>query len=638
MDETILKYILDGTKDITDDISGTSLAFNHEVIDVFIDGVSTAFTWSNNVLTVPSYTSGNLIAKFRLYLIYGQLSEYGPQDPENPASDIVFWEERISRFPQMSGSIKDFMSGTISYKLSSISFNCLSGWDDLLIKTVFVSTQITAYLNDVLLFSGTTTSSSTARGLVAINIKNLTTSLDIECNWGDPTYLNRIEPGHNSAFYNAANIPERYYGKVIPFVIGDRSAYEDVQGQSLDAGDFVWGGFALVPQNTTFIDRNITSQGNYFCIEIIPTGSTTGILCRLPSVQTLQSSITTGGGVGLAGKPVWSKIVSGAPSTVLPQQLLWLDGTTPQAAVANGETTLPRTVRLTQPVVYADTFTQTQYDTKLHLISKFAADYTYRPANVSLGTQTTPGGHKFMTITAPGCDFKLGEHFLVCSDIAGSMTLPKVVEFVLSSHSIPVDSASFTAMASTYTQKTCIQIGQGTKVPTVNQVVGELNQGIMAYCQMPLDGSSISMNAVDFTPTPSIYLTSNEIKDIRVMTTQTGISKTVNFEPRYARGTIYRDSVYESLSNPTSESIYDSEASTEIKHCLTSKASSRWQEIADFLGKPSTVVTFMMLDSSISIELGDYVSITHEDFEGIIFVTGVDILNMGYGIKGRFIA
>ena len=150
---------------------------------------------------------------------------------------MVYWEERITRLPAISSSIRDFESGRIEFKISNVTFTALGeDWEYLLDTCDFVGGKVKAYIDGSPIFEAFTNGYTASNGAITVIVKNQTTELDSECHWGDPDYLNRIDGTYNSTYYNAASIPEKFYGKATPFIIGDRMAYAGIrQGSGVHA-------------------------------------------------------------------------------------------------------------------------------------------------------------------------------------------------------------------------------------------------------------------------------------------------------------------------------------------------------------------------------------------------------------------
>jgi hypothetical protein len=617
--------------DVTErlDNGSGSMPFIFQVNEVYLNSATTSYTLVDNVLTVPAYASGTIRVKFSVYLIYGAPSGQMPSDPENPASDIVFWEERIGRMPNIGSSIKNFEDGNITFKTSNIAFTCLGDWEGILDRTDWVGTQVKMYLNESHVFTGESNGSQVSNGLTTIVVKNMASELDKECSFGDPDYLIRIDPDHSSSYYSGASIPEKYHGKVIPFVIGDRMAYVDFEGQNIDSGQNV----LVIPPVVPLSGASTTSRalGTGYICRIIPTSATTGLVCRIPSFQSLNSSAAQDTGISITPQ-IWSKTAFGNPSSsLLPLQLVKMNGKT--VGLVGAKFISGNSYQLESEMPNNSGFNSVDYDTQLHLCSSTPPTSGFDPGSISITYQNTPDGNRLVKISATGVNFIDHDHYLVCSSLSGSISAPKVAQYIFEKHDVSVDVASFNAMNSAYPQKTCIQVGVGTTVPTVNNVIAQINRSLLTYTKIPMDGSGIVMDDIDLDPTVSIELTDDDIRELRNQVTGDLVFSKIEYEPIYAKGTTYRDDVYSSEKNSDALTFFNSDKTKTIPHVLTSKP-SRWQEIADYYSFPSPEVSFIYLGESI-FNVGDYIAINHSDFKGNIIITSVSPKQIGSSITGK---
>jgi hypothetical protein len=207
-------------------MDGTEAPWLWEVETVYVGGVSTAFTWDDGLLDIPTYTTGVVLVEFTLYLIYNSTSRYFPKDPTDPGSDPVFWESRLTSFISYSTSIKSFETGLTEISIGSIGIRLDDEWMPLVQQTLILPNRtVRIYQDDVISFKGITTRLSVNDSAISITIQKRQTILDSECNWGDPAHLNRIDRSSNTSFYNGANIPEQYQNFAIPMVLGFRSLF-----------------------------------------------------------------------------------------------------------------------------------------------------------------------------------------------------------------------------------------------------------------------------------------------------------------------------------------------------------------------------------------------------------------------------
>jgi hypothetical protein len=253
--------------------------------------------------------------------------------------------------------------------------------------------------------------------------------------------------------------------------------------------------------------------------------------------------------------------------------------------------------------------------------------------SITLSSQATPGGNTLWKITVSGMDLTDGEFYYVCTDITGSISAPKVSQWILEQHGLSVDSASFTAAESFVTTKATMQIGNRTFMPSINDVLGEINRSILSMIKKPLESDQYGMVAIDIDPSASITLTDVEIAQVKTSQTDGQAFGYLEMEPKYLRGTRIRDEVYSLLKDDTYRNITGIRKIKTIDHCLD-QISSRWLDMVKFWTRPQKEVSFIMLDDSQTIDIGDYVSIDHDNFNGTIIVTKISPKQIGRTITG----
>jgi len=631
----VYKIITKGIVDLTSSMSGITASWQYEVDKVWIDGVDTAFTWSSGAVSIPTYTTGTVKARFILYMIDGTASKHAPKDPENALSDEVFYDERLARFPSIGSSIGAFETGRITYKISNIVITALGTWQDLLENSIdFIGTDIIIYENDVKIFQAICNGHTIERGRITVVIKNITSALNSKCTFGDPDYLNKIDPNHSSSFYNGAAIDQKYHGYTIPFVIGDRMAYEDDQNQTVATGTYNYAG---VPPLVPFQGGNVSSfgVGKGFICKVIPTSTSTGIVCRIPAGQALATNVVTTAETG-AQFSEYDASLFGARS-ITPQAfvrirttgLVYLSGRTYNSS--GGSVIMSYDVSGGGAGVNFDQYT---YDETLHICGNYMPPTNWNPANVTLSYQNTPGGHRLVTINV-GAAMLTSDTYVVCTSLTGSMTFANSLKYILESHDLTCDASSFSSIASSYPYEICAQIGNNKDMPTLNEVIGNFNKSLLTYNRIPLDNSTIYMGDVDLNPSPTITLTDSELTNVNVRYSGNNLYAYTDFEPIYAKGSGYRSDVFERKTDNSVTEIYGIDSAITHPHVLTEKPSTRWDEIAEFNSKPECLISFILLDDSISVELGDYVTISHEDFDGDIIVTSINLKRLGKAISGR---
>lgn len=638
MSERVNKFIVTGTTNLTDIMSGTSANFQFEVIEVYLNGSTAGFTWSNGVLNVPSYTSQTIYVDFNLYLISGSLSKYLPKDPTNPASDLVLWEDRILQFPNVSTQMRKIEDGIVESDIGAIQFLYRGGWDELArYETFFVNKPIAIYRDDTALFFGKADGSGTNSGVYTVTISNVDLNLDKECNFGDPEYLNRIDITSSNAFYTGSNIADQFDGWVIPMCFGPRTPYEDRDANTISNGNIV---NAVPPLVLPPVNTPTRQLGSSFILRVIPLSSTQGILCRTPTYQTLQSQTVTEN-IPFSAVRTFSKTTFDSSATLgIHGQLVKFnqgsDGGGSTLAVQSGRIIEIKqssvSFELNQEDVATANYASYVYDTKAHLCSNKPAQSGF-PGTVTLTNQGTPGGNKLWKLTTSNIDLNDGEYFFVCSDVAGSRSAPKVSEFILDSHGFTTDSSFDTVGASLPTPAT-MQIGNGTNMPTINEALSEINRSLLTMIKKPLDSDVYSIHEIDINPSPTITLTENEIANVTTTETQNATYGVVEFEPKYLKGSMIRDTVYAYKTNSSFKNVLGIEKTKVIAHCLNS-IPSRWDDVTAFWSKPDKTVGFVLMDESYSINVGDYIYIDHDNFTGTILITRLSPKSLGVAITGR---
>lgn len=225
----VQKVTLSPLADITSLMTGTEALWPWEVTEVYVNGAVTPFTWdeATSVLDIPSYGSGIVLVEFRLYLIFNAPSQYLPSDPTNPASPLVFWENRLTSFISYSTSIRSFETGLTEITIGSFGIRIDDDWLPLIQNIlIFSNRTVRIYLDDVIKFKGITTRSAVSNFTLTVTIQKRQTILDSECSWGDPDYLNRINRSSTNAYYTGSNIPKEFENVAIPMLFGSTTPYQ----------------------------------------------------------------------------------------------------------------------------------------------------------------------------------------------------------------------------------------------------------------------------------------------------------------------------------------------------------------------------------------------------------------------------
>jgi len=621
---------------VTSKISGTSLTWSYEAIEVWVDGVSTGFTQIGSTLDIPGYTSGVVVVESRLYIISQELGEYGPKDPTNPASDEVFWDSRCMRYPLIATSMKSIETGIIESRVSTFSFMYRGDWAELAtLAPSFVNKPINIYKNEALLYSGTSTGSGNSRGVFTVTLASLETALKGECTFGDPSHLVRIDRSTNTSFYNGANIDEKWDGQAIPMMFGPRTPYEDVEAANVQKGQMISISFPLTLPSVYQPARKI---GTGFVIKVIPTSATEGILCRTPGYSSLVSSPSnktiSGANFRLFSKTTFS---SGSSSVVEGQLVKFYLGNAGQST-QSGRVLTADSSGTQFGLAIEDTggainqnYSSFDYNTTSHLCtqSEISEGFT----GTLLTSQATSGGNKLwkITVSGTGIDLRDGDYYYVCSSVASPRSAPQVAKYILESHGLSVDS-SFDTLGGTLTEFATMQVGSGSNVPTVNETLAEINESLLTLIKKPLGGSTYSIQAIDESAPATVSVTDEEIGAVKVNELSGSTYGAVQYEPKYLRGSRIRDEVY-TYQTSTTNNIYETDKVKTINHVLDGTI-SRFQDITDFWAKPRKNVGFILLDESITIGIGDYIEVTHEDFTGKLMVTSVSPKQLGTAIQG----
>ena len=627
---------------VTSKVSGTAFAWNYEAIEVWVDGVSTGFTQTGSSVDVPSYTSGAVVVESKLYIISGELGKYGPKDPTNPASDVVFWDARSIRYPLIATSMKNIEAGIIESRVSTVGFLYRGDWEELAtLSPSFVNKAINIYRNDALLYSGTSTGSGVSKGVFTVTLANLETVLEGECTFGDPDYMVRIDSSSTNSYYTGSSFPKRWDGKTIPMVFGPRTPWQDNEKSPIPKGQYITG---VPPLVLPPVNQSVRDVGQGFILKVIPTSQTTGILCRTPSFQTLTSNKTT---TAPTSAFVWSKFCGTSVVEhpyLIYGQLVSFDYTgIHRLTVQSGRfISISESTGITGYELSAEDTRSTnvtnydfvEYDTKSHLCAKRATDSNYIDSNFTISSTTITEGsqnNKLWTVSAIGVNFYDNDFYYVCTDVTGSRSAPQVSKFILESHGLSVDS-SFDTLGATLTEKATMQIGFDSNVPTVNEALAEINESLLTLIKKPLGGSTYSIQDIDVSAPATTSLTDTEIGSVKVNELNNSTYGAVQYEPLYLRASRIRDEVYRFQTSDINN-IYGTDRVKTLNHVLD-QAVSRFDDITDFWAKPRKNVGFILLDGTITINIGDYVQVDHEDYTGKLMVTSVSPKQLGTAIQG----
>jgi hypothetical protein len=631
--------------DITSLMDGTEAPWNWEVETAYVDGISTAFTWTDGVLDIPTYAGGVVLVEFTLYLIYNSTSRYFPKDPTDSGSDPVFWEARLTSFISYSTSIKSFETGLTEISIGSIGIRLDDEWMPLIQQTLILPNRIVRiYQDDVISFKGITTRLSVNDATITISIQKRQTILDSECNWGDPAYLNRIDRSSSNAFYTGSSIPEQYQNFAIPMVFGGTTPYDVTDNSELEIGNPVV--VFLIPPSTK-APAHMVDTGRIM-LRVIPTSATTGIIGRMPAYQTFTSTPINEALTGTGH--FWDRYEQANNATAMDQMipgsiciLERTGGTTPlinPARLYNKKKVAP--VRsyfylgIEDPTVGAGNYDIVKdANENAHFFSSQLPDVNWTGPTILSGT-LTDGGHRWLTISVTGIDLRTCDSWVVLDEISGAGSGPEVIQFALETHGYSVDAASFSDMATEFPDEVVMQAGWGTQVPNLGNFLGEINRSLLTVLVFPAGNDEPELMKIDPLAPSTQTLDEYQIADISWSSEYRDQVKNIIFSPAYYRSDYAKDTLTFNIEAPRA-SIWGSEKTLTINHVLGEISTSRFDEIVDFYGSPVTTVRFTLLDSDVVLDISDIVTIDHSEFQQKIIVTAIEQLPIGRAIQGRYL-
>jgi hypothetical protein len=639
----IQKVIVSPFVNLTDRMSGTTANWGWEVDTVYVNNASVSFSWSDGVLTIPGYTTGTVLAEFTLYLIYGQPSEMLPFDPTDPLSDEIYWENRLTNFFTYSSSIKAFESGLTEITGTSIAITIDDDWSDLIrALLVWSNRTIRIYQNDVLIFKGITTKMAISDKSLSIQIQKRQTILEADLHWGDPSYLNVIDRSSNTAYYNGANIPEAYEGFVIPMLFGPHTPYEQTADSEVDLG--TPAPTFLIPPGTKGAARSVNSGA--FMARVIPTSSSSGIIGRMPSWQSISGTAINQTLTGPAH--TYGRAEQGSNSfiltTMIPGEVCTLERTTGPSPIINSARLYNYNSAKTRGffIMSVDDTTYTNYD----VIKDCNTNFHYFPSNLPTTAWTTgavlsgtftPGGNRLLTVSSiTGLDLLNDELYVVITNVSGARSAPEVLKFALEQHGYTVDAASFAALAAEFTQTTIQMAGRDNNTMTLGAFVGEINRSLMTILVFPASNDIPFLQKIDANQAASTTLSEDQILGLKFDHEYRDQAKNVTWKPKYALADSEKDSLRVKQTSSVA-SLFQSERSIEIEHVLTGTPTTRWQEITEIYGSPASQVSFTLLDDEVEIELGDCVQLDHPSCTQKVLILSIGTQSQGRLIGGRFL-
>src|SRR6478609_403172 len=631
--------------DITSIITGTTASWSFEVMTVYVNGISTPFSWTGGSLSIPSYTVGTVLVEFPLYLLYDAPSQNLPSDPTDSGSDPVFWENRLRNFINFSTSLKSFESGLTEINVGAVVIQLDDDWIQLAQQQLIMpNTIVRIYRDGQIVFKGVATKHTISDYLITINIQKRVTIFDSECHFGDPAYLNRIDRSTNTAYYNGANVPQQFEGAVIPMLFGPEFPYDQTGYTEIDIGPTN----PAVPATggaTKFTQKNI--EANSFIVKVIPTSSTTGIIGRMPSFQSLVSSPSTQS-LGIGTQRPYSRSQQSNNATLYSTSIqgeifiikrnvapvltnisrLWRKQTSPTAFLYLG-------LEDASFGTYDDILTHSSTE---HWFSTNIPDSTWTLPAVSSGS-FTPGNNRWITANFTGVDLYTNEVYVVFTGITGAVDNFELMQWILEQHGFTVDAASFASLSAEFsTVETIQQVGSGNDMPTLGTLIAEMNQSLMTALIFPSDNDEPIIKKIDPTEAATQTLDETQIARLSVSSEYRNQAANVQIRPKYARSDIYKYSLYKNLQAPNKD-LFASQKTLEVNHVLNeipTNVTDRWAEMTELYGAPQTIVTFDLFDDDVTIELGDMVYIDHDLFKNKIMIISIDNKNQGRTVQGRY--
>jgi hypothetical protein len=630
--------------DITSIMVGTTAPWYWEVETVYVSGVSTAFTWTDGLVSIPSYTTGTVLVEFTLFLLYDAPSQYFPRDPTDSGSDPVYWENRLSAFISYATSIRSFETGLTDISVGNVSIQIDDDWLGLIQQvTIFSNRTVRIYRDDVIAFKGISTRSSISNFVMTINVQKRITILDSECSWGDPAYLNRIDRTSSNAFYTGSTIPDQFEGFAIPMVFGDETPYDQSTIAEIDLG--TPNPLAFVALTTTKA-RGKGLQTSSSVLRVIPTSSTTGIIGRMPAYQTVNSTPIN---LALTGQTrLYGRFEQANNATILNKMIQgevcilenYVPGKILSANYYNKKTNAPIRAHFNLADNDVDWTTydniQSCNEDQHFFPTAIPSPNWVSPAITTASPSLTPGGHRWLKITVTGMNLLTDDLFVVLTNISGAITAVEVMQFALESHGFTVDTASFAAMAAEFPYDALIQCGFGTNVPTLGQFVSEINRSLMTTLVFPASNDVPYLVKIDPSKAASQTIDESQIDGLTWTNEYRDQAKNVIFRPKYERNDQAKNALYSNITSSRAD-LFGSERTVEIDHILSALPGTRFEEMTEIYGSPITQVKLGLLDEDVAIELADVIEVDHTEFKNKILITNIEQLPIGRNIQGRYL-
>lgn len=646
---TVQKVTVTPLADITSLMDGTEALWQWDVETAYVDGISTAFTWTDGTLDIPTYTTGVVLVEFTLYLIYNSTSRYFPKDPTDSGSDPVFWESRLASFISYSTSIKSFETGLTEISIGTIGITLDDDWLPLIQQTLIIPNRtVRIYQDDVISFKGITTRLSINDATISISIQKRQTILDSELHWGDPSYLNRIDRSSTNSFYTGSSIPEQYQNFSVPMVFGSTTPHEVSDNSEVELGVPI--AFFLVTPSSKRASH-MTDTGKIM-LRVIPTSATTGIIGRMPGYQTFTSTPINQALTGTAH--IFQRYEEGNNSVILnemiPGSICTLERTAGASPMINIARYFRRAVSdgyfylgiedppSSGPIVnYGDYDVIKDCNENAHFFCSQLPSISWTGPAILTSTPTlTPAGHHWITVSVTGIDLRTCDSWVVLDGISGARSGPEVIQFALENHGYTVDSASFSDMATEFPDEVVMQAGWNTNVPTLGNFLAEINRSLLTVIVFPAGNDEPELMKIDPTAASTQTIHESQISGLGWSSEYRDQAKNVIFQPGYYRSDAAKNSLTFNIDAPRAD-IWGSEKTLTINHVLSEISTDRFEEITDFYGSPVTVVRFTLLDEEVVLDISDIVTIDHTEFQNKIIITFIEQMPIGRQIQGRYL-
>lgn len=627
---------VDGIANITDifDFTGKSASFVAEIIQVWRNDVNDAtFTYSlsNKTISIPNAVSGNKIkVKFRLYLVANTSGAIAPKDPTDSLSADRFWEPRLARAPTITRSMDQLERGYATTVASDLTIALGDSWQQLAqLPISFEWQQVYIYKATTLVLKAQTMSQRLSESGFSLNIQKPNTALDQLATFGDPDYLVTVDPSHSSSYYTGSNIPDLYYGQAIPMIFGTSTPYTREGQGSADSGTVI--GTPLVPP----LVGPIAFQGINSIIKPIPITNKVMIIGKIPSYQSLASNTQV-----YTPTTVVRLLTKIQSYTAIPNYFIG------QAVNLSKTSGSPLATDLGLVLNQNDAYTTKERTSGTFIYDTITINLNIKVINVNptktIGafptvsvSEITPGGHRLVKLTfdAATTDIRVDTPLIVIDNMTGAKSGAGVLQYILESHGLTVNSSQFTTVSARVPEVINLISGIDKNIPKLSDLVTEINGSV--FGSIYPDATTDTQKYVYYgEQTPSETLTSAQIKDLEVESDARDIANSIKFKSKYITQEDLQSAVNTIKTNTNATTVLGASNQLEREHLFESTP-SRLTDIMTHCGNSQQKVTFLLLDDTVSIDLGDNVTIDHYRFQGGIFITEIQTLDLGRRITGR---